>query len=244
MYGGSGTKLETMSSASSSSGVNVEKREPAASSTSVEEGRQSHSNTRAYRGADEELEEAIPLRSLTTRLPSMMDSLPKKSVSFSHLTVHSHPLILGDNPSACSGPPLALGWDAFESVTLLIDAYEFGRPGPPRRHTELQVPGKIRSEWLRLAGYTGMEIASAERECRRVQRRRIASAAGAPGCHHLPSAIPGHHPTGSPYNPCGSANQFLKQGLAKLLTKRKVTTRRGMGTEEQALDGAAGGRGV
>lgn len=44
-------------------------------------------------------------------------------VRFSHVDVHEHEVILGDNPSVSSGPPLTLGWKAVYSERCTIDQF-------------------------------------------------------------------------------------------------------------------------
>jgi hypothetical protein len=129
----------------------------------------------------------------------------KTLVGFSHITVHSHQLILGDNPSPAAGPPVSIAWTAFDTVTVPVDDYEKSRAGPPRHHSELQAPGALRTAWLLRAGYSLEEIATAEKQIRVIQRRRMAS---------LPShsSLPVH----SPYNPRGNSNLQVRKGVAKL----------------------------
>jgi hypothetical protein len=212
------------SRASSTTGTDTSDPEPEPGSNSVQVQDADWNDYAA--GTAHDLEVASPSKALQTR-PRVG---PPKSVSFCQLTVNSHPLILGDNPSATSGPPLTIGWDALESVTIMVEAYELGRPGPPRRHTELQVPGDLRRAWLRREGFTEVEMATAERECRIVQRRRIACAAAAAEGHGLRTNVARHHPSCSPFNPCGNLNQLLKQGMAKLLTSRWTKGGRGEGS--------------
>jgi hypothetical protein len=99
----------------------------------------------------------------------------KTVVQFSHITVHSHQHILGDNPTPATGPPLSIEWTAFDSMTVPLDEYEGNRERPPRPHSELQTSGGLRTAWLLQAGHTLEEIATVEKNIRAIQRKRMAS---------------------------------------------------------------------
>jgi hypothetical protein len=153
----------------------------------------------------------------------------KTVVGFSHITVHSHQLILGDNPSPAVGPPVSIAWTAFDTATVPVDDYEKNRSGPPRHHSELQAPGALRTAWLLRAGYTPEEIATAEKQIRLIQRRRRASL---PSSH---SSLPVH----SPYSPCGKANLQVRNGVAKLLPRAWARRRKAQHDDDSVETGAA-----
>jgi hypothetical protein len=151
----------------------------------------------------------------------------KSVVGFSHITVHSHQLILGDNPSPATGPPVSIAWTAFDTVTVSLDDYEKTRSGPPRHHSELQAPGALRTAWLLRAGYSLEEIATAEKQIRLIQRRRMAS-------------LPFHgHSVNSPYNPFGKANLQVRNGVASLLPRAWARRRKAQHDDDSDETGAA-----
>lgn len=47
-----------------------------------------------------------------------------KRLSFGQVNVHQHNVIMGDNPSCSTGPPVALDWKLLRSDTYHIDDYE------------------------------------------------------------------------------------------------------------------------
>ena len=100
-----------------------------------------------------------------------------KKVTFDSLDVHEHAILLGDNPSVSSGPPLTISWEAQASVHLSIDEYEASRP--PRRHKEeMHVPREIREDWLRQAGYARSHFAEVNKMILKTKKERAASAKG------------------------------------------------------------------
>jgi hypothetical protein len=151
----------------------------------------------------------------------------KTVVGFSHITVHSHQLILGDNPSPAAGPPVSIAWTAFATVTVPLDEYEKSRAGPPRHHAELQAPGALRTAWMLRAGYSLEEIATAEKQVRLIQKRRMAT---------LPSR---GHSVNSPYNPCGKADLQVRNGVAKLLPRAWARRRKAQHDDDSVETGAA-----
>jgi hypothetical protein len=86
----------------------------------------------------------------------------RRVVTWGNLTFHQHEIILGDNPSVSSGPPLSIAWKEFESSTVSIDAYErsflnldsttsSASSSSSQRRTKEQmvVPRHLREEWVR-----------------------------------------------------------------------------------------------
>ena len=98
-----------------------------------------------------------------------------KKVTFDSLHVREHAVILGDNPSVSSGPPLTISWEAQASLHLSLDEYEASRP--PRRHKEeMHVPREIREDWLRHAGYARSHFVEVNRMILKTKKERAASA--------------------------------------------------------------------
>ena len=101
----------------------------------------------------------------------------KKKVAFDSLDMHEHAVILGDNPSVSSGPPLSISWEAQASLHLSLDAYEASRP--PRRHKEeMHVPREIREDWLRHSGYARSHFVEVDKMIQKTKKERAASAKG------------------------------------------------------------------
>jgi hypothetical protein len=117
---------------------------------------------------------AAPLKSCMKQ--ARTQTTPKtKKVMFDSLVIHEHAVILGDNPSVSSGPPLAISWEAQRSIHLSLDKYEASRP--PRRHSEeMHVPREIREEWLRQAGYARSHFAEIDTMVQKTKKERAASA--------------------------------------------------------------------
>lgn len=104
---------------------------------------------------------------------------PRQSiVSFGTVEFRSYPIMLGDNPSASSGPPLTICWqhDPEETLTSDIDTYETCMPAR-RTKTELRVPPSMREDLLLLTGmYSRHELTSAVKLVKKERDRRIKTA--------------------------------------------------------------------
>ena len=55
-------------------------------------------------------------------------STSSKSLSWNTIEIATHEVILGDNPSVTLGPPLSLGWEVWEKISLPLEEYEAYRP--------------------------------------------------------------------------------------------------------------------
>ena len=77
------------------------------------------------------------------------------SVSFGTVSIHSHQVILGDNPSVRSGPPLTLDWKPFDTKTVDLDSYEryFEEEGRRRTYAELRIPQGQREQLVKELDY-------------------------------------------------------------------------------------------
>lgn len=59
-------------------------------------------------------------------------AMPEKRVTFSSVVVHSHPVVVGDNPSVTEGVPLMLDWKAEETSTFdSLEDYEEEKAAQP-----------------------------------------------------------------------------------------------------------------
>jgi hypothetical protein len=104
---------------------------------------------------------------------------PAKEVSFASVQVREYPMILGDNPSCTSGPPVTLDWNynAEASLSCTVDEWESGRDSTRRMRTEIRVPSSVRTEWLLDAGFTPTQVNKAIRDVQKYQRDRWLSIA-------------------------------------------------------------------
>jgi hypothetical protein len=80
-------------------------------------------------------------------------SLKKKSaLSFGSVNIHTHSLILGDNPAVSQGLPLALAWDHEDSMSFSLDEFEIIRETRPKK--PLKISREDREAWLQEIGHT------------------------------------------------------------------------------------------
>jgi hypothetical protein len=99
----------------------------------------------------------------------------KKAVTFGSLTIHEHPVILGDNPSVSSGSPLTISWESQASLRSSVDEYEASRPARRTKDTML-VPRSMREDWLRSAGYARSDFTEMNMKILKSKKERAASA--------------------------------------------------------------------
>jgi len=100
----------------------------------------------------------------------------RRAVSFSTATLHSHQIVLGDNPAVTSGPPLALGWKAFESATVDLDEYEALKPSSStRKKNEMLVPRSVREDMLKFAGFSRGEMNEVSQQMAKIRQQRADS---------------------------------------------------------------------
>lgn len=105
---------------------------------------------------------------------SSSSALPASNgVRFGNVSIRQYPVIVGDNPGGNSGPPLSIGWEFFDEVTLDVIEYEQERP-PRRKGREMLVPVDVRVARLRNAGYSRAEIVALTKPVNvaRSQRKR------------------------------------------------------------------------
>ena len=82
------------------------------------------------------------------------DSLTSKTsmISFGTVSVYTHDMTLGDNPSVTTGPPLMLDWVHLKSECFHIDHFEQLNQG--RRKKARRIPRNDREAWLQKKGYS------------------------------------------------------------------------------------------
>jgi hypothetical protein len=80
----------------------------------------------------------------------------ERSVRWGNIEMHSHSMILGDNPCP-AGPALCLSWTSFHTVLVSVDEYEAALP-TRRCLQQLVFPKSFRTELLMESGYSRGEI--------------------------------------------------------------------------------------
>lgn len=105
--------------------------------------------------------------------------IANQGVTFKEITIRDYPMIVGDNPSVSSGPPLALDWEFFNETTLSVDVYEESKP-VPRNGREMIVPRVRREQIFRDAGYTYNQLIKLTKPVNiaRLQRRKTYASIG------------------------------------------------------------------
>ena len=96
----------------------------------------------------------------------------EQKVRFGDVSVNFYSPILGDNPSAMRGPPLAIGWEPYSSTNVTVDHFESHRPEILRHHLQLVIPADERHRRLEDAGYTSKQIMAAVRETNKARAQR------------------------------------------------------------------------
>jgi hypothetical protein len=94
-----------------------------------------------------------------------------KSLKWSTIDFYSHEMVLGDNPSVSSGPPIMISWKSHEHYPISIDDYEKYKP-ERRRKIETLVPRQRREDLLIRAGYNRSDLKEAANEAASIRRMR------------------------------------------------------------------------
>lgn len=92
-------------------------------------------------------------------------------VTFTTVEFRTHCIILGDNPSVSSGPPVTIGWKSVESQSLNLSEYEEFRE-PRREKCDLILPRMTRTQWLRAAGYARSEMKAVDDQVQVIKKHR------------------------------------------------------------------------
>ena len=135
-------------------------------------------------------EQGLPALDLPKRaiseclLPSEMSRLElgraeraanKKSVSWANIEFKHHAVVLGDNPSVSSGPPVALGPELLHIDSIPVSDYEASRP-PRREKFQMALPRMTREDMLKNHGYGRADFRHAEQQINKIKKNRKASA--------------------------------------------------------------------
>jgi hypothetical protein len=106
------------------------------------------------------------------------------AIHWSTVEINSHAVILGDNPSVSSGPPITIGWKAFESVKVTVAEYEECNLNH-RSPRALLLPKTVREDWLRNVGYSRKELESTAQAIQKTKEGRRSSAGDGRGWSRL-----------------------------------------------------------
>lgn len=93
-------------------------------------------------------------------------ALTKKTVQFSTVRIHSHSLIVGDNPAVSKGVPLTLSWTYESSETFSLDQHQASRRAPQK------ISAYVREQIAQKAGASKQLLMQAREEVREIQRSR------------------------------------------------------------------------
>jgi hypothetical protein len=114
--------------------------------------------------------EADDLTADTSSISNSSSLSRMTSISFGSVSVHTHPVTLGDNPAVSTGLPVTLDWEAVNSECFDVDEYETMCKG--RGHKSQQIHSADREAWLREKGYTRECFEKVCREIRAIKRSR------------------------------------------------------------------------
>jgi hypothetical protein len=111
------------------------------------------------------------------RSPVEAGILSDRTVSFARLEIHEFGMTLGDHPSAVSGPPVALDYDAIKpedsSGTRVISVEEYERVRTPRRtRRNLKLSYHDKCATLRDKGFSLQELHDAWAEAILIRKQR------------------------------------------------------------------------
>jgi len=94
------------------------------------------------------------------------------SVSFRSISIREYPMIVGDNPSVSSGPPLTIAWDFDELGTILLEEYENHRP-TRRSADQMTIPKMERLKILESSGISRSEIEKVVKDVNIARSQRL-----------------------------------------------------------------------
>lgn len=110
--------------------------------------------------------------------PLKKDSNPvsmTRSVSFSSIEIKEFKMTLGDHPSAVSGPPVRLDWNAKPMIESVVSLDEFEQMRKPlrRKRKQLKLTNHQRKEiLLNEQGFTADEVNNAWKEALQIRQQR------------------------------------------------------------------------
>jgi hypothetical protein len=117
------------------------------------------------------------LDSLSHHDETLKSEAPKfhtnKKVVFGDVSIHEHPIIVGQNPGGTQGVPVTIDWKSCQDYVVSLDRYEEARAGKRRQHKNLRMSKDHRDNLLRKLGFpraerlAGMRAANIVRQHRR-----------------------------------------------------------------------------
>ena len=112
--------------------------------------------------------------SSTSSVPSIRSSSSSGSVRFRNVEVREYNIVIGDNPSCSTGPPVSLGWRyQYEHQDVPLETYEQFRIGRRRASGQMKMPSSVRHEKLREWEVATSDIIKAQTECLEIQKQRL-----------------------------------------------------------------------
>lgn len=94
-------------------------------------------------------------------------------VSFDAVHIRQYPVMPGDNPCVCDGPPLTIGWKHFAVFSTKVDNYERHREKKRRATAQMKIPAYIRKYLLLDQGFTEKAIDEATEKAATIRRGRF-----------------------------------------------------------------------
>jgi len=107
-------------------------------------------------------------------LRNAYDDIPNptaRRVHFGHLDIYQFDLVLGDHPSAVTGPPVALSPTPIQTQRVILDDYEANRL-PRRRRKQLKLSYRQRQAALLQQEYTRDDIHTAWTQALKIRAQR------------------------------------------------------------------------
>lgn len=98
-----------------------------------------------------------------------------KTVRFSTVLVREYPMILGDNPSVSSGPPITIDWKYFSESIWDIECHYLKTLDHRRSTREMKMTRIFREKLLKRIGFSTCDVKEAIAEAEEIKRRRLAS---------------------------------------------------------------------
>jgi hypothetical protein len=83
-------------------------------------------------------------------------------------------MIMGDNPSVSSGPPVTIDWEHQDVKECDLSYYEEGKP-EKRSKAQMLLPAEVREAWMRDQGYARSEMLEVGKEINRIKKGRSAA---------------------------------------------------------------------
>jgi len=122
------------------------------------------------------------------RVKSQYESLQQRGLSqidgrtatgkaeFAFLEVREYPMVLGDNPSCCEGPPVTLDWAHDPKTMFILDVDTFEKLRGERRPTSQMILSRsVRERSLLKIGFSKKDMVEVVRQIRKDKHSRMVS---------------------------------------------------------------------